>query len=145
MTEIKKETKLKEKSTRVKRNRLQRKGRLYIDPKHLEEGFHYRVVNDEPGEVNRRKLQGYEVVQNRDIEMGEGVTQSSSMGSVVSVTVDKQVGTKGILMRMPNEDYQECLEELDEINKKVHESTLQKSGINRKEVYGSLTKEDTSN
>lgn len=137
----KKETKLKEKSTRVKRNRLKRKGKIYIDEKHLETGFHYRVVNDEPGEVARRKEQGYEVVQNSTIEPGEGVTKTSNLGSVVSVTVDRS-GTKGVLMRMPNDIYEECLEELDEMNRDVDNAILERSGINRKDVYGSVTKED---
>lgn len=146
MTTEKKETKLKEKSTRVKRNRLQRKGRMYIDPNYLEKGFHYRVVNDEPGEIARRKEQGYEVVQSKEIVMGEGVTKSSTPGSVVSVTVDKTTGTKGILMRMTDEDHQECLDELNEINETVQRSVksrvLAESGLSEKDVSGSINMED---
>ena len=148
MSTEKKETKLKDKSTRIKRNRLQKKGRMYIDPTNLEAGFHYRVVNDEPGEVARRKLQGYEVVQSKDTEFGEGVTKSANLGSVVSVTVDKTLGTKGILMRMPNEDYQECLDELNEMNKEVSKSVKQRvlseSGIKESEVTGSINMDDRS-
>lgn len=136
----KKETKLQEKSTRVKRSRLAKKGKLYIDEKYLEKGFHYRIVNDEPGEVARRKQQGYEVVQSTDTTVGEGVTKSSSQG-VVSVTVDRG-GTKGILMKMPNDIYKECLDELDEINRDIDSTILLQAGINAKDVYGSVTKED---
>lgn len=114
-TNQKETTKLKEKSTRVKRKRLEKAGPLYIDPQHLEPGKHYRVVNDSPGEIQRRIRMGYKITENRDLEVGDKSLNPTRLGSAVVLDVGRTLEKKGVLMEIPVEDYQEIVDELNEL------------------------------
>jgi len=144
---VSKETKLKEKSTRVKRRRLDRAGPLFIDEKHLEAGFHYRIVNDSPAELNKRMRMGYEIVQDKNIEVGDQIVGNSSrLGSAVAVNVSGTSEQKGVLMRIPVEDHAELVEELNEETDKQEEAmfadTLSDLSVKeRNTIYGGIKKE----
>lgn len=140
-----KETKLKDKSARVKRRRLQQSGPLFIDPDQLDSDFHYRIVNDSAYQINKRKKMGYEVVQDSNVDIGDGGASSTNgLGSVPSVVVDKTTGQRGILMRIHKDERAEILEELNEINDdidmNVKEDALSRAGVSGN-IYGKISKE----
>lgn len=140
---VNKATTLTSKADRPKRSRLQRAGKMYIDPKHFEAGYHYRIVNDVPGEIARRRNMGYEVVIDKDIEIGDQVTSNAKgLGSAVSVIVNDK-GMRAILMRMPSDEYQEIIDELNEENTRIEKNyktrALAEAGGSDKDVYGGIT------
>ncbi|HEY1645636.1 MAG TPA: hypothetical protein VGF75_04660 [Candidatus Saccharimonadales bacterium] len=121
-----KETKLKEKSTRVKRKRLEKAGPLFIDDSNFEQGYHYRIVNVSAGEVARRQKMGYEVVEDKDLVVGDQTAaQSSKLGSAVILDVGRTSELKGVLIRIPNDEYQEILDELHELTVKKEQALFE--------------------
>ena len=68
----------------------------------MEEGYSYYVENDKNGNVEELQRRGYEVVEhNGQVSMGDA--NSKEVGSRVETTVDSKDGTKGVLMRIPQE------------------------------------------
>lgn len=144
---IQKETKLAEKTKRVKKKRLEKGGPLYIDPTLLKEGFRYRVVNDSPGEVRRRLRMGYEIVEDREMKVGDqNANTSSRLGNAVTLDVGVSKELKGVLMRIPEEDYQEILDELHDLTLDTEaamfdEPTKDLTDKERNTLYGGIRKE----
>ncbi len=98
---------------RARKNRaLKNKGPLYVDPDCLEPGFHYRVVNDVDNGARVAQMEGlgYEIVAQADLQLGaDGVNKPKSLGTNATRTVGE--GITGILMRVPNEIYQDGLKD----------------------------------
>jgi hypothetical protein len=109
--------------------------------KDLETGFHYRVVNDKDGRVQRAQEMGYEVVKS-DGQLGDlSITNPQSLGSIVSKPVGE--GVTGILMRIPDTEFAE----IQAIKHKEHEDKLgqlqvdgNNKGLSGKIEIGSSTK-----
>jgi hypothetical protein len=148
MSKETKETKLAEKTTRVKRKRLDRAGPLYIDPTHLADGFHYRIVNDSPGEIARRKNMGYEIVQDSTLDVGDNhAAKTSRLGSTVTIETGRSSQSTSVLMRISDDEYQEILEELaDAANEKEAsmlegDATKELSHRERGAIYGGVKKD----
>ncbi len=134
--------KLKEKSTRVKRKRLEKAGPLFIETQQLEQGKHYRIVNDDPGEIQRRIRMGYKITEDKNIEVGDKTLTPSRLGSAVVVDVGRRTEKKGVLMEIPVEDYQEILEELDEQADAQQEAMFKELNEDKKGTYyGGVKKE----
>ena len=71
-----------------------------------EPGYVYRIVNDVGDRVNGFIEQGYEVVTDKTVSIGDRrVGKASSDGSPVTVPVGN--GVEGILMRQKDEYYKE--------------------------------------
>lgn len=98
------ETVAKARSGRTKRNPVTTRNRLEISGK--EAGYTYRIVNDTEDRVAQLQDRGYEVVSNKDVRIGtRRLEQGSPEGSVASMSVGG--GIKGVVMRIPDEWYQE--------------------------------------
>lgn len=89
--------------------------RLSVGDEYKDENYVYRWVNDESGNVQRYLDGGYELVENADMQVGDG---DQDGGSPVDSTVSSHVGrtrysTNGTayLMRIRREYYEEDQEE----------------------------------
>ena len=93
-----------EASARPRRTPLSKRNRL--DIKNKEPGYVYRIVNDVDDRVSVLQEQGYEIVTDSSITIGDRrVGRASQDGSPVQVAVGG--GTDGFLMRIKEEFYQE--------------------------------------
>jgi hypothetical protein len=86
--------------TRVSLEDSQGRGKLNVSG--MEEGYYYHVVNDKNGRVEQLKQRGFEVVQH-DGRVSMGDSADKQVGSVVKTVTDSKDGTKGVLMRIPQE------------------------------------------
>lgn len=83
-------------------------GVLYIDPKYKEEGYHYTICDtSRAGRLEKRIKQGYEVVHDESLKIGnQSVSSASSLSSAVTVELGGDKGSRpGVLMRTPIEHY----------------------------------------
>jgi len=95
-----------------------------------EDGFHYRVFNDnwkkEPGRIKRARAAGYEMVDDGKSGLNVG-------------TNDDGTEIKGVLMRIPiewyNEDRGNKARELDKIDEQIHGGKFDKNLTN---TYGGV-------
>lgn len=89
-------------SGRIKRSDRAIRGPLAVRGK--EAGFHYRFVNDYDDNVLSFQEGGYEVVQDKDVSIGDRrVDKSAAEGSVKHISVGG--GMKAVLMRIPQDLY----------------------------------------
>jgi len=92
------------KTTRPQRTPLANRSVLSVKGK--EPGYEYRIVNDVGDRVDMFKEQGYEVVEDNSVQIGDRrVARPSKEGSPVQVSVGG--GTKAYLMRQKADWYQE--------------------------------------
>lgn len=85
-----------------------------------DDGFHYRVINDnwskEPGRVQRAKAAGYEIVDTFE-PLAVGTNEDGS-------------AIKGVLMRIPEELYEEDQKlkqvEVDKVDEQIKSGTLER-------------------
>lgn len=106
-------------SGRTRRKPLSGKQPLAVRGK--EPGFQYRVVNDIDDRVLSFEEAGYEVVTDKDVSVGDKrVDKSSELGSVKEFSVGG--GQRAVLMRIPDEWYQE-----DQAAKQQHVKALEDS------------------
>jgi hypothetical protein len=96
--------------TRGKRKSLEDRRSFAADPNAVDPNFAYYLATEDPrkpGRVQELEAAGYEVVTNRDVEYGEGMTlsdlthDSKGLGSAVSKPVGN--GATGYLMRRPKD------------------------------------------
>lgn len=119
-------------SGRIKRATAKNRGPLAVRGK--EAGFHYRFVNDVDDNVQSFREGGYEVVQDKDVSIGDKrVDIPTAEGGVRAVSVGG--GMKSVLMRIPQEWYDE-----DQVEKEValreQESAIKKDALDGN--YGKL-------
>lgn len=82
-------------------------GRNILSVTNKEDGFQYRFVNDVGDRVEIFKERGWELVEAKDVRIGDRrVESASSLGSKAQASVDKQ-GTKAFLMRIRDDWYAE--------------------------------------
>jgi hypothetical protein len=100
------EVESKTKPTVRRKRRAQLNGRNVLTVEGKEDGYVYRVVNDEGGRVERLKEIGYEVVLDREVRIGDRrVATPTAEGSAATVHVGS--GLKGVVMRQRKEYYDE--------------------------------------
>jgi hypothetical protein len=122
-------------SARPRRQPVGSRNRFKIAQK--EDGYVYRVVNDQPGRIEDLLERGYEIVT-KDKVVREGdrrVDDPSSLGSVTSFSLGK--GDHGVVMRQKKEWYDE-----DQRSKNAKNDELDrgmKDTANQASDYGSLT------
>ena len=76
--------------------------RSVLGVKGVEPGYSYRIVNDLGDRIAMFEEQGYEVVRDASVTIGDRrVGKASADGSPVQVSVGD--GVQGYLMRIPNE------------------------------------------
>lgn len=91
-------------SGRVRRTPVGVRNVLTVSGK--EAGYEYRIVNDTGDRVEQFKAAGYEVVSAKDVTVGDRrVSAASAEGTAATVSVGG--GTKGVVMRIPKEWYDE--------------------------------------
>ncbi len=96
--------------SKVETKRVQRKKvngvRNVLNVSGKDPEYHYRIVNDLGDRVVNLKDQGYEVVTDSSVRIGERrVANPTQEGSVVSASVGG--GVKGVLMRIRKDWYEE--------------------------------------
>lgn len=93
----------KNRTDRPKRLSFKERNTLTMDKK--DPNYHYRVVNDKDGRVEKLETFGYECVHG-DEQLGDPtVDQATPLGSVVTKPVGG--GMNGILMRQKREDFEQ--------------------------------------
>lgn len=80
--------------------------RSVLKIKGQEEGYHYRVVNDEGDRVSQLEAAGYEIVKDPNVQVGDRrVAKATQEGSPVRVSVGG--GIQGYVMRIRKDWYDE--------------------------------------
>jgi len=125
--------------TQVKRSRRSaaRLGPLYVDPKHIQTGFHYCFVTTTiPGVLAYYERLGYTPVR-ADIKAGDQNTStSSSHGSCV--TVQSKCGQELLLMKITQEMYDELEAEQQEEVQAQQQSIYNPPGIDQNNLTGDI-------
>lgn len=120
-------------SGRVTRTPIGRRNILTVTGK--EEGYQYRIVNDDNDRVQALLDAGYEMVPSKEVKVGDKrVEQSSTEGSVTQVSVGG--GRKGYVMRIKDEWFKE-----DQAAKQKH-VTLLEAQTKQKALDGNYGKLD---
>jgi len=119
------------KVTRTKRTPLANRSVLGIKGK--EPGYVYRIVNDTGDRISTFQEQGYEIVTDSTITIGDRrVGKASADGSPVQVSVGG--GVDGFLMRIKDEFYKEDQDYKEQKLAELEGSMKRDSGTD----YGSL-------
>ena len=119
------------KVTRTKRTPLANRSVLGIKGK--EPGYVYRIVNDTGDRISSFQEQGYEIVTDSTITIGDRrVGKASADGSPVQVSVGG--GVDGFLMRIKDEFYKEDQDYKEQKLAELEGSMKRDSGTD----YGSL-------
>jgi hypothetical protein len=119
------------KATRAQRTPLANRSVLGIKGK--EPGYVYRIVNDIGDRISTFQEQGYEVVTDNSITIGDRrVGKASKDGSPVQVSVGG--GVQGFLMRQKQEYYDEDQLYKEQKIAELEQSMRKESGAD----YGSL-------
>lgn len=102
---------IKKQATKTRtRRRVPLNGRNVLTVDGKDPNFRYRVVNDEGSRVEILKERGYEVVEARSVRIGDRrVATPGAEGTVATAHVGG--GLKGVVMRIPNEWYEEDMAE----------------------------------
>ena len=91
-------------SGRVRRQPVGTRSRLSVEG--MKEDFHYRIFNDVDDRIQTALAAGYEFVPADEVRIGNNrVNQPTAEGSNAQVSVGG--GTKGYLMRIPQEWFEE--------------------------------------
>lgn len=99
-------------SGRVRRSPLSRKNVLTVSGK--DPDFQYRIVNDTEDRVTELEEQGYEVVTDNKVQIGDKrVSKASTEGTVKRISVGG--GMKAVVMRIRKDWYTE-----DQSEKQAH-------------------------
>lgn len=113
---------IKKQPSRPARKRPTLNGRNVLTVEGQDPDYHYRVVNDLGDRVERFKEIGYEVVTDKNIKVGDArVATPKAEGSPVTASVGQ--GTKGIVMRIPREWFNEDQAEKQKYVDELEEST----------------------
>ena len=104
-----------------------------LDVKGKDPNYHYRIVNDVPGRIDRFIERDWEIVTDSDVSIGQKrVAVATAEGSPKKVPVGR--GVDGYLMRIPKEYWEEDRAAFENNNKEV-EHSIQKEAI---ENYGDV-------
>lgn len=105
-------------------------GRLYIDEKHKEHGYVYRIVDaDRAGRVRQLEKYGYEVVHDESVKVGQDTASNPSrLTTAVTLELGTNTPRNGILMRIPEELYRKR-QEKKELKNKEMDAGLKSTGI----------------
>lgn len=124
-----------------RRDVLQLRGPLFVDPKYLRKGFSPRWVDvASPGNIEVYSKLGYTVVKKDEVDMQVGdmkPSDSSRFGS--AVTAQSKDGHLMVLMEIPQDIFDEIEAEKEEENRNVlHSVTHTIDGIDADSQYGEV-------
>lgn len=89
---------------RVRRTPISTRNRLTVHNK--DANYQYRIVNDTDDRIEAFKQNGWEVVQAKDVKVGDKrADTATSTGSAAEISVGQ--GTKAVVMRIPKDWYEE--------------------------------------
>ena len=118
---------------RVKRTPVNTRNRLTVHNK--DTNYEYRIVNDTDDRIDAFKLNGWEVVEAKDVKIGDRrADAASSTGSAAEISVGN--GTKAVVMRIPKDWYDE-----DQTVKRQNIDALERSMKEdaQREYYGKIS------
>ncbi len=112
-------------------------GPLYISPKHKKPGFHYCLPTTEPGQIEYFQRLGYEVVKD-EISIGDQkASDSSPLGS--AVTVQSKDGMVHVLMACTEERF----EQIEAVKYKIGRDRMKAlghlDGVSANHTYGDIS------
>lgn len=113
-------------------------GRNILSLTNKEDGYIYRFVNDVGDRVEIFKERGWELVDAKDVRIGDRRVESAGpLGSKAQASVDKQ-GTKAFVMRIPkdwyDEDQAEKAKAIAEQEKSMKQSALSNNDYGKLEI-----------
>lgn len=126
-------------SARTRRQPLTIRNRLAV--RNQEEGYIYRVVNDQDNRVEELLDRGYEIVPQTKVVRGgdKRVDDASALGSNSSISLGR--GDRGVVMRQ-RKDWNEEDQTIKHLRADALEKTM-KNDVKQASDYGSFTM-DTS-
>lgn len=108
----------------IRRSEMETRGRLYVDEQYKEAGYHYRIVNDNPGRVKLLQRLGYEIVTD-DTKIGsDTVRDTNKLGSAVALDVGVNRSQPAVLMRIPEDEFKARKAEEAKENTAMFEQTV---------------------
>lgn len=115
---------------RTKRTPVNGRNVLTVEGK--EPGYVYRIVNDVGQRIETFKEGGYELVQAKDVKVGDRrVNNASAEGSMAQVSVGS--GQKAFVMRIPKEWYDEDQlaknAQIDKLEQSMKQDALSKNDL----------------
>lgn len=110
-------------------------GRNVLTVQGKDPNYVYRIVNDVGDRIAMFKEAGYELVDDKDVKVGDRrVNSATSEGSKAQVSVDKE-GTKAFVMRIPADWYKEDQEakqaHVNELERTIKQEALSKNELSK--------------
>lgn len=122
----------------IQASRVRVKDRHKIKIGNRDPNFVYRVANSDgnryAGRLDELKAMGYIMATDGEVMGDENGTEASSMGSVINRQVGG--GTKGVLMKIPKEFYEQDMADKRAIVDKTEVGMIDESLLNASNVYG---------
>jgi hypothetical protein len=117
--------------TRPKRTPITSRNVLSVSGK--DANYVYRIVNDVGDRIEMFRENGYELVDGKDVKIGDRrLNSASAEGSKAQVSVDRE-GTKAFVMRIPKEWYEEDQRQkqlkVDDLEKTIKQDALSKNDL----------------
>lgn len=109
----------------IRRADLESQGRLYVDENLKEKGFTYRIVNDKPGRVKLLERMGYEIVRDETKVGTESSNTVHQLGSAVTLEAGIHKSQLAVLMRCPDDIYNERQKEKGKENTAMFTQTVE--------------------
>jgi hypothetical protein len=133
-------------STREEKKKLRRAavenlGPLHLDDHYKKKGFRQRLVNITPGNVHKRQLEGYRLIDASNAQVGNGSLDTAhTTGGALEVEVGRRATAKAVWMEISEEDAQ-ILDEIRDDLAREQADMIHKSDIPENVRVGKVTTE----
>jgi hypothetical protein len=130
-----------EEKKKLRRAAIENMGPLYLDEKFKKPGYRQRLVNVEPGNIQKRELEGYRPISGRFGQVGNGAVDTShSVSSLLEVEVGRRASATAIWMEISEEDAL-ILDEIRDEKAREQASMIYKSDIPDNVRIGNIKEE----
>jgi hypothetical protein len=140
MKEMSKEEISREEKKRLRKAALGEHNPLAIDESLKKPGMVYRLCNVTPGNIDKYRRMGYEVVQNPIHKGTEGLGEAKTASGCVEVSVGKSSDLKAVWMETSEENY-EILREIELDKAREQDKMIYKSEIPEENRIGKVTRD----
>ncbi len=124
----------------LRREAIKERNSLSIDESLKKPGMKYRLCNVTPGNIEKYRTMGYEVV-NGQIHLGKGgLEQTSTANGCIEVDVGRTSSLKAVWMETSDENY-EILREIELDNARAQDEMIHESEIPEENRIGNITKD----
>jgi len=127
---------------KLRRAALENLGPLHLDQKYKREGFRQRLVNVTPGNIAKRELEGYRIIEAQDAQCGNGsIDTAHSASGQLEVEVGRRHSAKAVWMEISEEDAQ-ILDEIRDDLAREQAGMIYKSDIPENVRIGKVSSEE---